>query len=124
MQRDAAEVVGEATRTAAEASRRTIEGMQVAAQAGRTYWDESATMGRKLFATYVAAAEATLKAGFEVQKAALTAGNAVLSTATTSGQGTTQEWTAAVQQAQQITLEMFQLGTHTLEKAFLGTVKA
>jgi hypothetical protein len=122
--RDAAAVVGEAARDAAEAARRTIEGMQAATQVGRSYWDESAALGRRLFTAYVAATEATLKATFEAQKAALAAGNTVLTSAATSGQSATQEWTAAVRQTQQITLDLFNLGVRTCEEVFLGTPRA
>src|SRR3954463_9501192 len=56
--------VNEATRVAAEASRRAVDGAKTASQALRTYMDETAAANRALYRAWSANAEATLKTAF------------------------------------------------------------
>jgi hypothetical protein len=120
MDRAAAEAATEAARTAAEASRRTIEGMQAAAQAGRTYLDESAEMSRKLFAAYIGSVEAAMKAAFEVQNTAFAAGTTIAESAAGSGRTMGQQWAAVAYETQRVALEAFQTGVKTVEKFAFG----
>jgi hypothetical protein len=124
---EAADVVGEAARTAVEASRRTIEGMQAATAASRNYLEESSQLGRKLLAAWATGTEATLKAGFELQEAALSASHAtvsagvsILDTVATSYRAATQQWATMGRQAQEAALDAFYMNVRVLEKMALG----
>jgi hypothetical protein len=115
VRRETADAVNESTRMAAEASRRAIEGMQTATQAGRGWLEESSLLNRKLFAAWASGVEATWKVGFEMQNALLTAGFPVYSRAT-------EQWVQLTRQAQEISLEVLRMNARVVEKTTLGAV--
>jgi hypothetical protein len=115
MRREAAEAVNEATRTAAETSRRAIEHMQMATSAGRGWLEESSRLSRKLYTVWACCMEATLKAGFEMQNAALTASIPVYDTAF-------QQWVTLTRQAQEAALEGLRTNVRMMEKVALGAM--
>lgn len=117
VRRETAEAVNESTRMAAEASRRAIEGMQSATQAGRTWLEESSLLNRKLFSAWAASVEAMWKVGVELENATLTASVPVYNRAT-------EQWVNLTRQAQEITLEAFRMNVRVLEKATLGPAPA
>lgn len=127
MRNEAAETAGQAARTAAEASRRAIEGMQAAAQVSRTYLEESSELGRALLTAWATGMEATWKAGFAMQDAALGVSHAVLNasiaaldTTANGSRNATQQLVAAARQTQETALRAFWLNMQTMEKVVLG----
>src|SRR5919202_3297382 len=68
------EAASEAMRATSEASRRTLQGAQDAMRTTSAYLAESTEANRKLFNAYAQGVEAALKGGFEVQNAAIAAG--------------------------------------------------
>jgi hypothetical protein len=128
LRREATETINGATRTAAETSRRTLEGMQAATQAGRSYLEESSQWSRKLLDAWASGVEASLKAGFDVQNATLTArfavGITVLDTATNSTRSASQQWVAVARQAQEATLDAFRSNVRMMEKVVPGAARA
>jgi hypothetical protein len=123
MRSQTAEAVKETARTAAEASRRTLEGMQVAAQVGRTYFDESNQLARKLLGFWASGTEATLKAGFEMQNAALAASISYVD-AVTGSRTFSQQWVTLAHEAQDAALEMFRMNVKSMEKVMIGALGA
>lgn len=125
-----AEAAGEAARTTAETSRRTIEGMQAVAQAGRAYLEQSNELSRAVLSNWATGMEATLKSGFEMQdaalgvsQAALHAGIAALDTVANSCRNATQHWVGVARQTQEAALRIFWLNVQTMEKVALGATK-
>ena len=102
------EAASEASRAASEASRRTLQSAQDATQTVRTYLEESIEANRKLFKAYAQGIEAALRGGFEVQNAALAAGMSFLDASTNSSRNVAQQWTEAMHEAQQATLDAWQ----------------
>jgi flagellar biosynthesis chaperone FliJ len=104
------EAASEAIRATSEASRRTLQSAQDAMQTARTYLEESTEANRKLFNAYAQGIEAAIKGGFEVQNAIFAAGMSFLDASINSSRNVVQQWTEATQQAQQATLEVWQVG--------------
>jgi hypothetical protein len=111
--RDTTETLNEATRTAAETSRRTIEHLQAATQAGRGWLEESSQLNRRLFGAWLTGLEATLKASFEMQNAALTASIPIFDTAA-------HQMVTLARQAQEATLDALRVNVRLMEKVTLG----
>jgi flagellar biosynthesis chaperone FliJ len=104
------EAASEAIRATSEASRRTLQSAQDAMRTARTYLEESTEANRKLFNAYAQGIEAAIKGGFEVQNAIFAAGMSFLDASINSSRNVVQQWTEATQQAQQATLEVWQVG--------------
>jgi hypothetical protein len=65
---------------------------------------------RKLFDAWASGMEASLRAAFEVQNAALSTGRALMDASTESSRTVVQQWTEATREAQQATLDVWQAG--------------
>jgi hypothetical protein len=72
---------------------------------------------RGIFDAWVAGAEATLKASFEVHNAGLAAGLAMLDATSTSQRAALQEWNKAAQRAQEAALQAFKAQVRATERA-------
>jgi hypothetical protein len=65
---------------------------------------------RKMFDAWASGMEASLRAAFEVQNAALSSGHSLMDASTNSSRNVVQQWTEATREAQQATLEVWQAG--------------
>jgi hypothetical protein len=72
--------------------------------------DQANEAGRKVFDAWTSGVEASLRAVFEVQNAALSTGRSLMDASTDSSRNVVQQWTEATHQAQQATLEVWQAG--------------
>jgi hypothetical protein len=72
--------------------------------------DQANEAGRKLFDAWASGVEASLRASFEMQNAALSTGRAVMDASTDSSRNVVQQWTEATREAQQATLDVWQAG--------------
>ena len=70
----AAAAMTEAARIAAQAARRGTETARESIEVARSYFDETSDLGKGLYSTWVSQSEATLKAAFAAQDAAIEAG--------------------------------------------------
>ena len=104
------EAAGEAIRATSEASRRTLQGAQDTMGAARSYLEESIEANRKLFTAYAQGIEVALRGSFEVQNAIFAAGLSFLDASANSSRNLAQQWTEAMQEAQQATLDAWQAG--------------
>ena len=89
------------------ASRRFVE---EASTIGRQTAEYNMNMSRQLATIWTASVEANLKAAFDLQNAAVVAGRSLITATGGSNQTTLQQWADMVQQAQQATLEAWQVG--------------
>jgi hypothetical protein len=103
--------VTEAARIAAESSRRTVEDAKAAVEVTRDLIDTVTEVSRKVFTTWVAGTEASVKATFEVQNAGAVAGLAWFDAASNSERAVLKEWDAAAREVQKAALEAFQAQT-------------
>lgn len=85
-----------------DASRRLAEETTAAA---RKTAERGMTMSRNFVEAWAASAEITLKASFDLQNAAINAGNSLIETMDGNTKATFQQWTDMVHQAQQATLD-------------------
>jgi hypothetical protein len=115
--KSAAAAVAEATRVAAEAARRSTETAKASIEAARSYLDESNTLGHDLLGTWSTQSEATLKAAFDAQNAAIDAGLGLFDLGVKGNRQAVEQFTALVKQTQQATLESWQAGVKAAEKA-------
>jgi hypothetical protein len=104
----ATDAVAEATRVFTESSRRTLENSQAAADATRSLLDESNTISKQLLDTWVASAEGTLKAAFDLQHAQLGAALSLVDAAAAGQHGVLQQVDSALRQTQKTALELVQ----------------
>jgi hypothetical protein len=102
------EAASEASRTTSEASRRTLLSGQDAMGTARTYLEESIEANRKLFNAYAQGIEVALRGSFEVQNAVFAAGMSFLDASANSSRNVAQQWTEAMHEAQQATLDAWQ----------------
>jgi hypothetical protein len=75
--------------------------------------DETGDASRRVFEAWVAGTEATLRATFDAQNAALAAGLAIVDATVESQRGLVEEWRRAAEQAQQAALEAFRATVQT-----------
>ncbi|HEX9635631.1 MAG TPA: hypothetical protein VGB34_09150 [Candidatus Limnocylindria bacterium] len=113
----AAAAVAEATRVAAEAARRSTENAKASIEAARSYFDESNTLGRDLLGTWSTQSEATLKAAFDAQNAAIGAGLGLFDLGVKGNRQAAEQFTALVKQTQRATLESWHAAVKAAEKA-------
>ena len=78
----------------------------------RTYMAESSEANRKLFNAYVKGCEAAMRNTFEVQNAVFAAGMSFIDASAGSSRNVVQQWTEAMRQAQQATMDVWQAGVH------------
>jgi hypothetical protein len=104
------EAASEAIRATSEASRRTLLSAQDAMRTTRTYMAESSEANRKLFNAYVKGCEAAMRNTFEVQNAVFAAGMSFIDASAGSSRNVVQQWTEAMRQAQQATMDVWQAG--------------
>lgn len=93
-----------------------VHAVQQAAQTARAYQKETTDISRKVFDAWVAGAEATLRATFDEQNAALSAGLSVVDATTGSNQGAMRQWAETARQAQQAALDAFQANVRAAEQ--------
>jgi hypothetical protein len=110
---DAADMATRAGRTAADTSRRTIEQLQTATRVGRNWLEESSQLNRKLLAAWAVGMEVPLRAGFEMQNAALTASIPIYDLAA-------KQWVTVIRQMQETSIEVLRMNVRMLEKATLN----
>ncbi len=103
-------------RTAADASRRAVEGARAAATVTREYMEQTADAGRTLFEAWASGAEASLRAAFELQNTALSAGLSLVEANNASGRDMARHWSAAARQVQQTTLEAWRASVGAAQK--------
>ncbi len=115
-----ADPVNDAVRATVEASRRTIQSTQDATRLTRDLLDQSTEVSRKLYGAYTTGLTAGIKAAFEVQNAALSAGLTLLDTAAASNRQAAQQLAETARQAQQATLDAWQAGIHATDKLAAG----
>lgn len=92
--------VDEATRIAAEASRRTAEQAQAAAQVSRAYLDQAADLSRVLYGRWAEGAEAWLQTSLIAQDAAIAAGFATYDATARANRDLLTRWTDLGRQSQ------------------------
>ena len=120
----ATETLNEAVHSAAEASRRTIDGTRAAVQVTRDYLDQSAEIGRKLFDTWASGTETSLQAAFELQNTALAAGLSLLEANNSGSRAMAQQWSDAAHQAQQAALAAWQANINAARKLSTSTAQS
>jgi len=113
----AAAAVTEATRIAAQAARRNTETAKASIDAARSYFDEAGTLGRDLLDTWSSQSEATLKAAFDAQNAAIDAGLGLFDLGVKGNRQAVEQFTALVKQSQQATLESWHAAVKAAAKA-------
>jgi hypothetical protein len=109
----AAAAVTEATRIAAQAARRNTETAKASIEAARSYVDDSTEVGRDLLGTWSTTGEATLKAAFDAQNAAIDAGLGLFDLGVKGNRQAVEQFSTLVKRTQQATLESW----HTAAKA-------
>jgi hypothetical protein len=87
-----------------------------ATQATRQIWTEGAAMNRQLFEAWEANTEAMLKATFELQNTAIQAGRTFMETGFTGNQAAYNQWIEAIQQAQKVAMEAWQVTRRAADK--------
>ncbi len=108
--------VNEATRATMEASRRTLESTREAVRASRDFLDQSTSISQKLFTAYTTGVTASLKAAFEVQNAALTAGLSLFESAAASDREMLRQMMETLRQSEQAALDVWQAGVRAADK--------
>ena len=113
----AAAAVTEATRIAAQAARRNTETAKASIEAARSYVDDSTALGRELLGTWSTTGEATLKAAFDAQNAAIDAGLGLFDLGLKGNRQAVEQFSALVKRTQQATIESWQTAVKAAEKA-------
>jgi hypothetical protein len=113
----AAAAVAEATRIAAQAARRSTETARASVDMARTSFDEANTLGRDLFGTWVTQSDATIKAAFEAQNAAVVAGMGFFDQGVKGNREAIEQFNEVMRRAQQATLESWQATVKAVTKA-------
>jgi pectin methylesterase-like acyl-CoA thioesterase len=113
----AAAAVTEASRIAAQAARRCTETAKASIEAARTYLDDTNQVGRDLLGTWATQGEATLKAAFEAQTAAIDAGLGLFDLGLKGNRQAVEQFTTLVKQTQQATFESWQAAVKSAMKA-------
>jgi hypothetical protein len=103
-----------ATKTAENPVHETVEAsrhfMQEATTIARQTAERNMTMSRQLADIWAASVEATLKAAFELQNAAMTASRPLFENMGSPNQTAFDQWTDMVHRAQQATMDAWQYG--------------
>ena len=113
----AAAAVTEAARIASQAARRGTETAKESIEVARSYFDETSDLGKGLYSTWVSQSEATLKAAFAAQDAAIEAGLSLFDVSVKSNRQAAEQLSALVQRSQQAMLEGWQTTVKAAEKA-------
>jgi len=103
-----AAAVTEANRVFAEASRRGIEDSKAAFEVARDLVDDATEVNRKFLEAWLATAESSLKASFEIYNASLSVAGPLLDATTASSRAMLQQWDALASQSQKAALDVFQ----------------
>jgi hypothetical protein len=109
--------VTEAARIAAEAARRGTETAKESLEVARSYFDETSDLGKGLYSTWVSQSEATLKAAFAAQDAAIEAGLSLFDVGVKSNRKAAEQFSDLVHRSQQAMLEGWQTTVKAAEKA-------
>src|SRR6266540_5396026 len=109
--------VTEATRIAADAARRGTETAKASIEAARSYFDETSDLGKDLYGTWISQSEATLKAAFGAQNAALEAGLGLFDLGVKSNRQAVEQFSELVHRSQQAAFESWQATAKAAEKA-------
>jgi hypothetical protein len=113
----AAAAVAEATRIAAQAARRSTETAKASIEAARSYLNDTNELGHDLLGTWSTTSEATLKAAFDAQNAAIDAGLGLFDMGVKGNRQAVEQFSALVKQTQQATLESWQDAIKAAAKA-------
>ena len=111
--------VTEAARIAADAARRGTETAKASIEAARSYFDETSDLGKDLYGTWISQSEATLKAAFAAQNAALEAGLGLFDLGVKSNRQAVEQFSLLFHRSQQATLDSW----HSTVKAAERVVK-
>ncbi len=113
----AAAAVTEATRIAAEAARRSTETARASVEVARTYFDESTELGRELVGSWSAQSEMALKAAFDAQNAAISAGVGFFDLGVKGNRQAIDQLTELMRRTQLATLESWQATVKAVTKS-------
>jgi hypothetical protein len=113
----AAAAVKEATRIAAEAARAGTESTRATIETARTYLDDASQFGRELLGTWSTQSEATLRAAFDAQNAAIDAGLGLFDLGVKGNRQAVEQFSAIVKRTQQAALESWQTAAKAAAKA-------
>ena len=100
-----------------QAARRTAESITAAAQATRTYVDESAEVNRRLLTAWLGGAEAAVRAMFDAQNAAFQAGLALFDAVSSSNRTAIEQWAEATRQTQQALWDVWRASLRVSDRA-------
>ncbi len=100
-----------------QAARRTAESISAAAQATRTYVDESAELNRRLLTAWSGGAEAAVRTMFDAQNAAFQAGLALFDAVSSSNRTAIQQWAEATRQTQQALWDVWRASLRVSDRA-------
>ena len=109
--------VTEATRIAAQAAKRGSEPAQASIEVARSYFDETSALGKALYGTWVSQSEATLKAAFAAQNAAIEAGLNMFDLGVKSNRQAVDQFSELIHRSQKATFEGWQATVKATEKA-------
>jgi hypothetical protein len=113
----AAAAMTEAARIAAQAARRGTETARESIEVARSYFDETSDLGKGLYSTWVSQSEATLKAAFAAQDAAIEAGLSLFDVGVKSNRQAAEQFSDLIHRSQQAMLEGWQTTVKAAEKA-------
>jgi len=99
------------------AERNPEEAGRAAADMTRGALDAASETSRNVFSAWAAGTDATLKATFDAQNAALDASIAMLQTTSGTSREALDKWTELARKAQQAALEAFRANVQATEKA-------
>ena len=100
-----------------QAARRTAESITAAAQATRTYVDESAEVNRRLLTAWSGGAEAAVRTMFDAQDAAFQAGLALFDAVSRSNRTAIEQWAEATRQTQQALWDVWRASLRVGDRA-------
>ncbi len=106
---------------AADPSSATDQTTRAAADAARAFQGDTTATSRSLFTAWAGSAEAFLRAGFDVQNAAIDAGLAVYDRAATSNRDLLRRWAEGARQTQSALLDQWQAGVKATERGAAET---
>ena len=100
-----------------QAVRRTAESITAAAQATRTYVDESAEVNRRLLTAWSGGAEAAVRTMFDAQNAAFQAGLTLFDAVSSSNRTAIEQWAEAMRQTQQALWDVWRASLRVGDRA-------
>ena len=100
-----------------QAAHRTAESITAAAQATRTYVDESAEVNRRLLTAWSGGAEAVVRTMFDAQNAAFQAGLALFDAVSSSNRTAIEQWAEATRQTQQALWDVWRASLRISDRA-------